>query len=276
MRTRAIPDLADLPEEDFLDELSTGLELIAEHARRLDADAKHLAHAERGRGTQILRAVAEEEAAKFLILLDAARCARTGRRAHLKKYYSHLAKGLYAGCSWRWVSDFAELKEHIVRESHKLYLDGPNGDDWIARNEILQSREDALYVNYYENDGVRFWMSPEVLDENVLNYERPDAVILMEALHGSGCVKRDALAISVQHWERVELTDASDCRWLREQNHAVLVKMDLQGLLEEQPEEVYTTVVRSLTFPMCALALNEIEVDKAELRDMRGASARGW
>jgi hypothetical protein len=41
-------------------------------------------------------AVAEEEAGKFLILFDAARCPRLWLGHHLKKFNDQLAKGIYA------------------------------------------------------------------------------------------------------------------------------------------------------------------------------------
>jgi len=83
MGARAMGDLVQLGDSDFFfQKLAAGLQHVAENALAIQADAIGLT--EQGKGSRILRAVTEEEAAKDLILLDAARgagdlSARAGR-----------------------------------------------------------------------------------------------------------------------------------------------------------------------------------------------------
>ncbi len=56
----------------FTEALSEGMALIAEHVLALASGASLLAAMSSPRGAEVLRVVAEEEAAKYLILLDAA------------------------------------------------------------------------------------------------------------------------------------------------------------------------------------------------------------
>jgi hypothetical protein len=42
----------------------------------------------------------------------------------------------------------AELQEYVDNHREEFYLDGPNDVDWIFRNEVLEGREGALYVDY--------------------------------------------------------------------------------------------------------------------------------
>jgi len=108
MRTRAIRDLAQMSDRDFFDQGATGLDHIARNAIRLEDEVRFLYENRRARGHRILRAVATEEAAKFLILLDAVRCSRRRPEAfsrQLGRFHDHLSKGLYAECvEWRAVS----------------------------------------------------------------------------------------------------------------------------------------------------------------------------
>ena len=99
MRTRAIKDLGQLKEHDFPATAAQGLSSISENAARVAEAAKTLTEHDNFRGARILESIAKEEAAKYLILLDAVRCPRKPEDrfcAHLEKFNDHLAKALYA------------------------------------------------------------------------------------------------------------------------------------------------------------------------------------
>ncbi len=140
MREKAIADLDQLPDDRFFEEVSNGLQHLAENVTSIESDAHRLTDQRRPRGARILRAVAEEEAAKYLILLDAARCPGGGKRllaAHLCCFNQHLAKGLYTKCAYLQSATFGELRKYIDQERQQYYLDGPNDIDWIrTRGEI--------------------------------------------------------------------------------------------------------------------------------------------
>jgi AbiV family abortive infection protein len=273
MRARAIPDLANLSDEALFAEIAEGLAFVAENVLRIDADSKILFENKKGRGHRILTAFADEEAAKFLILLDAIRCPRSPQERfsrHLRKCYSHLAKGIYAQTCDRRPWSFADLKQWVERESHDYYLDGPNDVDWIVRNETIQSREDALYVDYIENDGMHFWTPPTIHDD--LYTDLPPsrgAVNLALALRDTGCSKPEALKIIAHRWRPVEVAESFDVHSLRRISELILEDLSRSSLLIEQPDEVYSTIVERWTYPMYDLGLKELEVNKSDLERER-------
>src|SRR5262245_25080314 len=99
MHVKAILALADRPDDEFFEDVAAGLALTVRHTLSLEDDARELWQLKRGRGHAVLRSLAAEEAAKFLILLDAVRCPRDPRDVfaeQLSRFHSHLAKGIYA------------------------------------------------------------------------------------------------------------------------------------------------------------------------------------
>src|SRR5438105_7753643 len=99
MHPRRIAKLASLPVPKLLASLAEGTSLVAEHVATLDEDAIECS----ARGRAAVRAIADEEAGKFLILMDVARCAHRPQRIRseqLKRASNHLAKGIYAEVTW--------------------------------------------------------------------------------------------------------------------------------------------------------------------------------
>ena len=164
MRARAIRDLTQLPDRGFFVEVAEGLTLILGDACRLQSGAASLAQAKQFHASRVLQLVAEEEASKALILLDAVRCPRhPGDRFanQLGRFNDHLAKGLYArACSLR-PATLAQLQEYLNSYRQEFYLDGPNDVDWIFRNDVISRREEVLYVDYVATDDGRSWIDPQ-------------------------------------------------------------------------------------------------------------------
>jgi hypothetical protein len=98
MRERALRDVAQLSDKELFATLAEGMDHILRNAEEYYADSEHMAARERGPSFGVLRNSAEEEAAKYLILLDAVRCPHQGSRFsnHLARFYEHLARGIYA------------------------------------------------------------------------------------------------------------------------------------------------------------------------------------
>jgi len=71
---RAIKDLSQLADDEFFAQVSEGLALILRNATQIQSDSDLLAESERSRGRRILDNLVREEAAKYLILIDAVRC----------------------------------------------------------------------------------------------------------------------------------------------------------------------------------------------------------
>jgi AbiV family abortive infection protein len=115
---------------------------VLANARSLVEDAEVLAEAGRQLSAALLLTVAEVEAARYHVLLDAVRCERRGPNVarQLKRFNDHLAKGLYARYVMIVPASFGEALEFLERERRMLYLDGPNDVDRIFGNSILQDR----------------------------------------------------------------------------------------------------------------------------------------
>jgi AbiV family abortive infection protein len=167
MRSRAIKDLAQLNSQEFFVQVAEGLAHVCENAARFNQGAKLLAAAENYRGAKVLEAFAKEEAAKYLILLDAVRCPRTNHDyfvGQLDKFNQHLVKGIYAeAASWR-PADYLEVKNAVEHLCDDYYLDGPNGIEWIFENWIIRQREESIYIDYVENDSEHVWITPKTYE----------------------------------------------------------------------------------------------------------------
>jgi AbiV family abortive infection protein len=208
MRPRMVFVLASLPRPKFFDALSEGMQLVADHAAALEAAGAALSRQGAQRGALAVRAVAHEEAGKYLVLLDAARHATAGEdtlRKQLQRCSDHLAKGIYARSAQGSPASYGELVAHIdhLRVSH--YLDGPNEADWIFRNQIVSEREEALYVDYVqvdEPDGsvTSTWQSPARYDSLGFTPVRSAAVELVAALHNARIDAPECLAFVSDIW----------------------------------------------------------------------------
>jgi hypothetical protein len=273
MKTRSIADLTQLSDADFFSEVSTGLGHILKSAIGLEQNAALLANQGHTRGYRILLSMVEEEAAKFLILLDAVRCPRTPPERlsrHLKRIYSHLAKGIYAeACDWK-PSTFGELLEYIENERRKFYLDGPSDVDWIFRNRILQEREHKIYVDYVDTDEGHVWFTPPEDDPDDLWLIYSSSPLqLAQALRDSGCTTPESLEVIAKLWRPVQMT--SNYRWvdLRALNIRTLQKLDNLGFLCEQPQDVYAAITDKWTFPLYSAELKIARVKQSALRKIQ-------
>ncbi len=159
-----ITDLAKFSDNRLLTTLAEGIPLIAQSAEHLDEVAGRLFASQDYRASEIIRGLAEEEAAKVLILLDLLHCPRAepDRKARtLKHFYDHTAKRICSMAnSFPYISSFGELEELIQLERRPYYLDGPRGVEWIFPNLINTTREGTMYIDFVrditETDGEYF------------------------------------------------------------------------------------------------------------------------
>jgi len=157
MRPRRAYKLASLGRPALLEAVAEGMGLLVEHVGALERAAERLRSEETPRGVEAITAIADEEAGKFLILLDVARCAyldAAKKRDQLKRCADHIAKGIYARVADIRPADFSELVRYVDLLRRSYYLDGPNDVDWLFRNEIMAEREERLYVDYVETDEI--------------------------------------------------------------------------------------------------------------------------
>ncbi len=275
MRTKAIKDLSQLSDAELFKELSEGFGHILKNVTRIENDARFLRENNRVRGSRVLRAIAEEEAAKFLILLDAVRCPRQPGGAfsrQLSYFDKHLPKGIYAEYYHLRPGTFGEIREWVEMERQEYYLDGPNDVDWIFHNEILQKREEGIYVDYTESDGEHIWLSPlryDKLGGLALGVNIPPALKLAHALNLAGCTGREALAVIAKIWRPVEMNDGFPWTQLRELNSKTLEQLEAHNLLRKQSGSVYGKIIDEWLFPLHSLDLSKIRVDQVNLRKIQ-------
>jgi AbiV family abortive infection protein len=282
MRVRAIADLDQLSDSTLFDEVAEGLAHIADHVVTVDAHARKLLSDNNPRGGRILRAIAQEEAGKYLILLDAIRCPRIPGSPmfanHVRRFNEHLAKAIYGYCCKLRPGTLGELRKWINEERQQYYLDGPNDIDWIFSNRLVRDREESFYVDYQENDGNHFWMTPEPWDRlagGAFDAHAPAVVRLVEAMHASGFSKSAALAGVAQEWRDVSANDDLDWRTLTQHNADTLNRLETIGALGAAPDDTYRLLIAEWIFPLYSTDLAEIKVSQAALRDIQASWTPG-
>ena len=112
----AIKTLNGLGDPEFFSAVAEGLALVVKHGDHLWNAAKTLYDSGQHHAARILALIAEEEAAKYLILIDAIRCPRLPqkrRACQLGRFNNHLAKGLYAESTQMRPSNLRQLQEYL-------------------------------------------------------------------------------------------------------------------------------------------------------------------
>ncbi|WP_419941204.1 AbiV family abortive infection protein [Candidatus Palauibacter sp.] len=281
---RAIADLVQLSDERFFEEISKGIGHVVGHADSLDALADRLADIGEHRGAGIVRALAEEEAAKVLILVDAVRCPlaeAANRSKTLSGFYNHLAKHIYAEACWWRSADFAEVKRAINRERRPYYLDGPNDVDWIFSNSAATDRERSIYVDYVqditEEDGEYDWFSPIAEDESWrYNQATPMSLVVARALFRVGVTTPSGLSIVADVWRPFRPEPDTRFPELSRIIGETLDRVIENGLCSESdPGPLVRTVIGHWPFPLWSLDLKPApEPNPQELRKERKAYIR--
>ena len=274
----AIKDLLQLSDGRLFQEVATGIRLIVEHAESLESTAVRLGAIDEHRGAAIVRALAKEESAKVLMLLDLVRCPRNnqdGRSRTVAAFRDHLAKEIYAdACRWRPV-DFAEVTRIVNRERRPYYLDGPNDVDWILPNYAKGQRESRMYVDYVQDitveDGEYDWVSP-LPDSLYREYKdaTPTCLVVASALHRVGMTTPEGLAVVADLWRGFEPQPQTTRQELLGRNFDSLVRVDEAGQNREVDPEDARFICHHWPFPLWTLDLRQSKgPTKADLRRQR-------
>ncbi len=272
MRAIAIRDLVQLSDKGLFEEVSAGLDLVFKNASQMDEDAQALWDNGRWQGSKILTAIGAEEAAKFLILMDAIRCPRDPADSLSRQlgYFSdHLAKGIYAECCNCRPASFEELSIYIMEDLQEFYLDGPNEVDWIFHNDILRQREQQMYVDYIATDDGHYWSEP--LREGFFSLRTQPAVLaLAGAMHAAGFASPRGLELIAEIWRPVRMRDDFPGHKLRDLNNETVGVIRAE-IAAQVPAEDYEQIIDLWPFPLHSLALRIISVDKENLRNKQRA-----
>lgn len=271
-------DLAHLGDTEFFPELETGIGLCFANAARIMEDVTVLAKQGRFQAARILQNVANEETAKAMILLDAARCPRNPSEVlvrQLKYFADHLPKGLYVSVAEIRPVSFGEVRQWVNREQKQYYLDGPDGGEWIFANNILTSREQSMYVDFIVAEDSKWWHDPASHHLPVFGADdfRPSSLFRMvTALHAAGWFTAPGLAVIADSWRQVNIHDGMTIHELRDLNEGTLRALDTKNLLGDAGQPAFGLIVNECPFPLYPLDLLQKKVKKEELLEQRRAA----
>jgi AbiV family abortive infection protein len=267
-----LKQLAQLSLGRRLEVIGEGMSLIAENVRSLRDDIAYLYEGKRLRAAEVMTGLADEEAAKTLILLDLVRAGVSDPRMlkqQTTRFYEHLARCIYAEMSHMAPASFGEIEGLVNLERKSHYLDGPDDVDWIFRNQLITAREQRLYVDYVVDEGGARWVSPKRFED--LGFgpltEAPNLVI---ALEHTGSTSLAGLHICAEEWEGVVMEP--DTHW---QAVASINRRILGRLAEQDPafaaasDEDRRRVVDHWTFPLTSLDLTMDLAARADVLEQR-------
>jgi AbiV family abortive infection protein len=272
MKVKAIRQLSSLNDEDLFIFISEGLSKIAENVAKIELGSTDLTKAGNTRAARILRAISEEEAAKFLILMDVVRCPRQPSEIFSRQlgyFYDHIAKGIYAqSCYWRCV-EFGEVEQLIELFRPDLYLDGPNDVDWIFPNEIKYKRESCLYVDCAADDaGNLKWTTPFPIDEtHIIGLRTSMTVKLMYSLLREGFAKVESLKLISKRWRLVKFDNYYDYPMLKHDINGTINDLKEARLLINESDDYQSFIGEGWFFPLWGFDLKEIRVNEKDLRE---------
>lgn len=275
--------LAHGSDAKMLKGIAEGLELIAQHVSSLQEAIQVLSGEGHSGGLAAVSAIADEEAAKYLILLDAVRCPRRAqkrREQQLRRCNSHVEKGIYAYLVDMRPADLKELRRLIdhLRASH--YLDGPNDVDWIFRNVIESRRERTLYVDYVASEDGAAWVPPASADDLVHPSGEPTAPVrLILALQRAGCSDPVALNTIAEVWRA--FAPKPDTHWqeVRELNVRTLELLRERKMFEKSFTAADAAVITGTwTFPLHHedLSKRAVSIEKLKTLQAEWGDGNAW
>ncbi len=260
--------LSPLSDKKLFAEISQGLQNIHANANSFFIDAKTLLEQDRICGHNILFSLAEEEAGKFLLLLDAIRCPKGNLSGHLRRFDKHIPKGIYAISSYWQVSSFAEVKKYIndyLRQKALISLE-PEGA-WISKNSITTQRELSIYVDYIVTyTGKTIWTNPSE-SKGTPPVPIPEALELANAFLISGFTKPESLEVISNIWKPIQMTDGFRWESLQEINLKTLNSLAERNLLEQQSDNVYQKIIKNWSFPMHSIELDIVLNKPSDLKE---------
>jgi AbiV family abortive infection protein len=274
MEARQIKRLMSRPIAERESLIVEGLGALLEHVTTLNDDLTTLVDANGIRGAAVVGMVAEEEAAKVLILLDLVRMGWSDDKAcslHLAKFTDHLARGIYVEMASFKPGSFREVMHWVDRERRSHYLDGPNDVDWSFRNDIETRREESIYVDYIATDEGDRWVTPAQREEFSEHWPTP-VIELVLGLGKCGVLTSQGLRNLRKAWDGVVVDE--DTQW------SDVLALNLDVLRATAPDPLPSPLTRGearalreyWTFPMHQLEMKKVQVTRAE----RARQQQAW
>jgi AbiV family abortive infection protein len=272
MRTRQFRQLAGMGTAKRLPFLEAGLTAIGANVQQLAAEHDECVRSGARRSAQLVRNVAREEAGKFLILIDAARCPAADQGLlsdHFNRAGVHLAKLIYAQIADYSIATQEELLGAVESHRHRLRLDGPNDFDWIFPNQLITERESALYVDLVEDEEGLDWSAPHDVGGAVLP-SMCGSVRLVMAVTAVGLTSVAGMLALADAWDGFDPHTDSHCTDWAERTALALAATQME---EAAPAPF---VVDRWPMPMVELDISEVKVTVDDLRAERDALAEAW
>ncbi len=251
--------------------LAEGLPVVIASARSFRQASSQLR--EQTREAQVLAGLAEEEAAKILILLDIARCppkisaSRIG--SLIRSFYDHQARLIYAKAVYWRPTNIRQLRECVDDSRRSHFVEGLAGEYILPNWEIYQ-REACLYadIEASENGELR-WNDPTEIPSAYFASEGLDRLI--EAMDALRLFSREGLKIISDVWGSltfVDLESATDADRLTQTMLERLIANNVP--VPHAKQENVDVLYRYWQLPMYDIDFRSIEVSLDDLRDEQG------
>ena len=286
MKASAIGELPQLAHRDLFETVSDGIKHIIENAGESDRSARKLFEIGECHSGEIILGIAEEEASKVLILIDAVRCPSKRQKElskTLKCFYDHLPKQIYSEmCGWN-VTSFEELTRRIEAARKDTFLDGPNGVDWIFPNHRKTRREGNMYVDYVRDitveSGPRYWQVPIRLSQGT--YVTPKSYQIACALYEIGATTPEGLDVVARLWREFEPMPETTRRDIVGMNAYMLMLLQDKGMLSDIQKGSAQLILHELPFPLWSIDLQPLDKKQfermvGELREERTRYIERW
>ena len=238
-------------DDDLFKEMSIGLKLIHENIYSLFNAAIGLCANKQYHPARVLGAIADEEVGKFLILLDVARCPKGSSffSAQLKRFYDHLAKGIYAEVVNYRYNTVEECIKCITPLLEKYYIDGPDDTDWLYEKSIIRSREDSFYVDWKNSNEQSYWSTP-LRYAKFFSPAETSAMSLVNSIYLAGLTKPESLRKISGKWRGIDINPSVTADFIRGNNYETLSILNNSNLLEDVEDRHYNEIVNLWPFPM--------------------------
>ncbi|MDY6895129.1 MAG: hypothetical protein SVO01_06920 [Thermotogota bacterium] len=272
MKEKNLSYLCQINENDKREIISDGLNKIIENVFILLKSLERLSDESTVRGYRILENIIEEECSKYLILIDYLRIINNDenyRSKLIKYFYNHFTRLLYAEyCSIR-PATYREVKEYIEKRRDSLYTDGYFGVEYIFRNDLLQKREQQMYVDLVEIEGENKWIGPDFYDQtSSYDYMISSSIIkLVLCMNECYFSDKNSLDIINNTWKKYEIKEDTHWKEIEYKNKETIDS--IKENFEIEKENCCSYIKKNWLFPLYQLDLSMKKINRKDLVERR-------